>query len=151
MATQNPKRISLVVQRTLSAPPERVFDAWLDPKQASQWLFHIPTATMVKAEIDARIGGEFIFTDRRDGVDYQHVGRYLDIERPKKLAFTFCVPKFSKEETTVTIKFQKKGKGCELTLTHEGVLPEWAEKSKEGWSQILERLDSSLEGALKIQ
>src|SRR5205807_1643949 len=41
----------------------------------------------------------------------------------------------------------KKGAGCELTLTHEGVLPEWADKTKEGWGKILEALDRSLSAA----
>jgi hypothetical protein len=34
--------------------------------------------------------------------------------------------------------------GCELTLTHEGVLPEWLEQSKEGWGMILDSLAAGL-------
>jgi hypothetical protein len=35
--------------------------------------------------------------------------------------------------------------GCMLTLTHEGVLPEWAERTQEGWGMILNGLNDTLQ------
>ena len=77
-------------------------------------------------EIDARVGGCFNIT-RRDGEDVEHVGTYLEIDRPRRLVFTFGVPKFSAQMTRVSIDLKPLPAGCELTLTHEGVLPEWLE------------------------
>ncbi len=35
-------------------------------------------------------------------------------------------------------------RGCELALTHEGVLPDYGERTKEGWATILGNLEKSI-------
>ena len=133
------------VTHRFSASPERVFDAWLDPTKAGQWLFATPDGRMVRVEIDARVGGAFTFVDRRDGEDIEHVGEYLEIERPRRLVFAFAVPKFSAQRTRVTIEIAPRGSGCELTLTHEDVLPDWAGRTEAGWTMLLDALAATLE------
>jgi uncharacterized protein YndB with AHSA1/START domain len=137
-------RVNVRVSRRFEASPERVFDAWLDPKRAGKWLFATPTGRMVRVEIDARVGGAFCFVDRRDGEDVEHTGKYLEIDRPRRLVFTFAVPKYSDESTRVTIDIVAQGTGCELTLTHEGVPTEWADSSKSGWAMILDGLATTV-------
>lgn len=139
-------RVKVSVTRHFSEAPERVFDAWLDPAKAGKWLFATPSGRMVRVEIDARIGGAFILVDRRDGEDIDHTGEYLEIDRPRRLAFTFAVPKFSLESTRVTIGIVASETGCELTLSHEGVLPEYASRTETGWSGILDGLAAMLGG-----
>src|SRR4051794_12447991 len=92
------------VTRRLPFPAERVFDAWLDPKLAAQWLFATPTGQMVTAEVDPRVGGHFTFTERRAGEDVLHTGEYLEIDRPRRLVFTFGVPKYSANFDRVTVE-----------------------------------------------
>ena len=133
----------LIVTRRFEFPMERVFDAWLDPAKAGRFLFATPTGKMVRVEIDARVGGSFNIT-RRDGEDVEHVGTYLEIDRPRRLVFTFGVPKFSAQMTRVSIDLKPLPTGCELTLTHEGVLPEWLDRTREGWGMILDGLSACL-------
>jgi uncharacterized protein YndB with AHSA1/START domain len=133
------------VTRRFDASCERVFDAWLDPQKAAKWLFVTPTGQMVRVEIDARVGGSFVITRREGNDDIEHVGTYLEVDRPRRLVFTFGVPKFSKESTRVSIDLKALPTGCELTLTHEGVLPEWLERTNEGWGKILDALAGSLD------
>jgi len=137
-------KVTVKVTRRLAATPERVFDAWIDPAQASRFLFKTPTGEMVRTAIDARMGGAFNFTERRDGQDIEHVGEYLEVDRPRRLAFTFAVPKFSAEKTRVTIDLAPQGAGAALTLTHAGVLPDWASRTETGWGMILDGLAASL-------
>jgi uncharacterized protein YndB with AHSA1/START domain len=132
--------VTLKVTRRFKATPERVFDAWLDPAKARLFLFATPTGQMVKVEIDARVGGRFLIVDRRDGEDVAHEGEYLEIDRPRRLRFTFGVMKYSKEYSRVTIDIAPATGGCELILTHEGVLPEYADKTPDGWNSILDGL-----------
>jgi uncharacterized protein YndB with AHSA1/START domain len=129
------------VKHHFTASPERVFDAWLDPEKARRFLFATPTGQMVRAETDPRVGGRYTFTDRRDGQDVDHTGEYLEIDRPRRLVFTFGVPKYSPLMTQVTIEIMPLDDGgCELTLTNEGVPPEYAKPNVEGWSRILAQL-----------
>jgi uncharacterized protein YndB with AHSA1/START domain len=128
---------TISVKHRFTASPERVFDAWLDPEKARRFLFATAAGQMVRAETDPRVGGRFTFTDRRDGEDVEHTGEYLEIDRPRRLVFTFAVPKYSSVVTRVTIEIVPMDGGCELTLTHEGVPPEYAERNVEGWSRIL--------------
>lgn len=136
----------LRISRRFEASAERVFDAWLDAETAGKWLFATPTGEMTCVEIDARVGGKFRLV-RSDGEDVEHIGEYLVIERPRRLVFTFKVPKYSAESTRVSVDIVPVGKECELTLTHEGVLPEWSERTREGWAMILESLAGSLAGS----
>lgn len=133
------------VTRRFNAPPERVFDAWLEPESACQWLFVTATGEMVRVEIEARVGGRFVVIERRDGEDVEHRGEYLEINRARRLVFTFAVPTYSQVSTRVTIDIVPSGKGCELTLTHEGVLPDYASRTEAGWTGILDRLAATLD------
>ena len=137
-------RPTVRVTRRFDASAERVFDAWLDPQTAGRWLFATPTGQMVRVEIDARIGGRFIFVDRRAGEDVEHRGEFLDIDRPRRLVFTFGVPKYSSESTRVCVDIVPRETGCELTLTHEGVFPDYADRTMAGWTEILGRLAAGL-------
>jgi uncharacterized protein YndB with AHSA1/START domain len=137
---------SVRIVRRFNYPAERVFDAWLNPALAGKWLFATSSGQMVRAEIDPRVGGRFTFTDRRDGEDVEHSGEYLEIDRPRRLVFTFGVPKYSSNVDRVTVEIEPQGGGCELTLTHE-MKPEFLEyssKTEDGWMQIVEGLAASL-------
>jgi uncharacterized protein YndB with AHSA1/START domain len=142
MAAESP--VTLRVSRRFTAPPERVFDAWLDPNVAGKWLFATPTGRMVRVEIDARVGGKFVLVDQRNGEDVEHCGEYHEIDRPRRLVFTFGVPKYSPVVTRVTIDIAPTDGGCELTLTHDGVPPEWASQTESGWTKLLESLGQTL-------
>jgi len=49
--------VKVCVTRRFAESPERIFEAWLDPKKAYKFLFATETDQMVRAEIDARVGG----------------------------------------------------------------------------------------------
>jgi uncharacterized protein YndB with AHSA1/START domain len=128
-----------------AVPPERVFDAWLDPKVAAKFFFATPTGTMIKAEIDPRVGGAFVFVDRRPEMgDVEHVGTWLEIDRPRRLVFEFAVPAYEPTRTRITLDFAPAGGGCDLTLTHEGVFEDYVTQTNHGWGMILGALDRAL-------
>jgi len=143
--TPDPSQQTVRVTRHFDASPQRVFDAWLNPETAGKWLFATSTGQMVRVEIDPRVGGSFIFTYRRNNEDIEHVGTYLEIDRPRRLVFQFAVPKFSSQFTRVSIDIVPAPNGCELTLTHEGVLPDYKNRTQTGWTKLLRSLASQVD------
>jgi uncharacterized protein YndB with AHSA1/START domain len=140
------KPVLVTVSTVIEAPPRRIYDAWLIPQNASKWLFATPTGEMVRADIEPRVGGTFTLTDRRDGEDIVHTGRYLELVPGKRLMFTFKVPKYSKEETTVRVEITPQSGGCRVVLNHQGVPADQAEAAREGWTKMLEALARETKG-----
>jgi uncharacterized protein YndB with AHSA1/START domain len=139
--------IAVRVTRRFGARSERVFDAFLDSELAGRFMFATPSGEMVRVEIDARVGGSFLFVDRRNGQDVAHSGRYLVINRPRRLVFSFSVDGFASEPDRVTIEITETSTGCELALTHE-MKPEWAaysDRTQAGWGMILDGLTAVLD------
>jgi uncharacterized protein YndB with AHSA1/START domain len=132
------------VTHHFKATPERVFDAWLEPQTAAKWLFATPTGQMVRVEIDAHVGGRFSIVDRRGGEEIEHTGEYLEIDRPRRLVFTFGVPKYSPLFNRVTIDIAASDAGCELTLTQENVPDEYLGRNEKGWIGILIELEEAI-------
>ena len=134
----------IVVKRTFDFPAERVFDAWLTPEVTRRWLFTTDDSEVTRCSIDASVGGKFEIVDQRHSGEFKgeirHVGEYLEIDRPRRLVFTFGVPQFDPRMTRVEIDIVAKGAGCELTLTHHGVPDEWQAPTTEGWTKLLGNL-----------
>ncbi|MGC3982951.1 MAG: SRPBCC family protein [Steroidobacteraceae bacterium] len=134
--------ITLTVRRQFNASAEVVFDAWLDPEHAGEWLFATPTGRMQRVEINARVGGRFVVVEERAGVQAYHTGEYLEINRPRRLVFSFGVDEALTDAGRVQIDIKPLAMGCELTLTHEmaGKFAEYKQRTQQGWNGILESL-----------
>ena len=145
------------VSHRYSAPADRVFDAWLTPAQASRFLFRTRTGNVMQCEITPEIGGGFTVIDRRpaaDGdesvFDVVHMGKYLELDRPRRIAFDFSVLMFGSEDPTrVTVDIAPVSpQACELTLTHDMGTSEHArmveEPSRKGWITMLALMEREL-------
>ncbi len=125
------------------ASAERVYDAWLDPATMRRFLFATATGQVTRCDVDARVGGAYTVVDRRHGADVLHEGTLLELERPRRIAFTLRVPRYSADEVRVTIEIVPLPQGCELTLTTQ-TADEWAEDTQRGWAMILDVLEQTL-------
>ena len=130
----------LRMTRRFDLPAERVFDAWTDPKLAAKWLFTTPGSESHFTELDVRVGGGWVIVDRRDGVDYKALGEYLEIDRPRRLVFSFGMPQFSDAFNTVTIEIEPEGDGCLMTLTQDNLPAEYHEPTRQGWEEMFHAL-----------
>ena len=146
MPPSPPARVE--ISRRFDTSPERVFDAWLQPAMIGRWMFG-PTVRdeeVLHLDVDPRVGGAFSFLVRRGDVKIDHVGRYLVLERPTRLEFTWGILGQSVDESHVVIEIRPFGTGCELRLTHEIPAPwaSYAERTQAGWTHMLETLARTL-------
>jgi len=130
------------VTHRYSAAPERVFDAWLSPELLGRWMFGpaVRDEQIVHLELEPRVGGRFSFLVRRQEHEIDHVGEYLEIDRPRRLVFTWGI--VGSDSSHVAIDIIPEGTGCALTLVHE-LHPDWAEyadRTQAGWTHMLGKL-----------
>ena len=52
---ERPSTYELTMERTLAAPPERVFRAWTEPVELARWFAPNPELP-TEAEVDLRVG-----------------------------------------------------------------------------------------------
>lgn len=133
------------VTRYLEAPPGRVFDAWLVPRTLGQWMFgpRVRDENVIRLDVDPRVGGNFSLKVERKGELVDHVGQYLQIERPRRLVFTWAVkggPDDAPSE--VHIDIDASGSGCLLTLTHrmDAKWSDHAGRTRDSWATMLDAL-----------
>lgn len=139
----SPETFDLGVSRRFTVPADDVFQAWIQADMARQFLFATAEGEMVVAEIDARVGGRFNLTDRRPEVgDVAHVGLYLEVEPPRRLMFTVRAEPYQTDDTRVSIVITPQGGACDLdlTVTADVKWREHVERTRQGWTMILDRL-----------
>jgi uncharacterized protein YndB with AHSA1/START domain len=147
------------VQRAYACTAEAVYDAWLDPQLAGRFWFATPPAGhVVRCEIEPGVNGRFTIVDRRpleaapqEHIDVEHSGRFLQLDRPRRIAFSFGLPQFQSHETAVIIDIEPQGDGCELTLRHDlgpadEETREMLERAEQGWTTMLANLEQALRG-----
>ena len=93
----------------------------------------------VCVEIDARARGWFYIVGRRSGAKVEYVGEYLEVVRPHRLVFALLAEKYSLNFERVTVMFDPRGIGCELSLTHE-TKAEFVQQVRSDWIKLLDRL-----------
>jgi uncharacterized protein YndB with AHSA1/START domain len=145
----NPEPVRAVVTRHFNASAGRVFDAWLDPAWIGRWMFgpNVREEQIVRLDCEPRVGGKFSFVVNRAGKEIDHVGEYLEIDRPHCLVFTWATRDSLPNPSRVVVEIVPLDEStCELTLTHV-MGSNWAsfvDKAADSWRQMLDVLAGTL-------
>ena len=140
------------VRRTISAPPERVYRAWLDPELISRW-FAPSTFTVRKAEVDERVGGRLsIWHVDAAGNDVGGAeSEILELVPGERIVldWQFVGPDRTTDPasaTRLTVTFAAVPEGTQLDLIHDRLdglrdrYPHIAEQVGPGWESALDAL-----------
>ncbi len=138
---------SVRLTRILPASPEAVFDMWLDAERMKTWM--CPGNTHVSfIHINPIVGGAFQIDMQSPNADVAvHRGQYLEIERPRKLRFTWETSLMAYRTTIVTVECYPHDDGCQLVLTHEQLADNEIEHHAYGWTAIVDLLESQVVNA----
>jgi uncharacterized protein YndB with AHSA1/START domain len=111
------------LHRVFSAPPERVYKAFLDADGMAKWL--PPNGFTCKVHhLDAKVGGTFkmSFTNFSNGQSHSFGGEYLELKPHERLRYT---DKFDDPNLpgviTVTVTLKKVSVGTEVNIVQEGI------------------------------
>jgi uncharacterized protein YndB with AHSA1/START domain len=147
------------LRRTIAAPPQTVYQAWLDPELLRRW-FAAGDLQSTRAEVDPQIGGRHrVWQSDPDGADVGGAeGRFLDLVPGERivLRWHFVGPDRATpaiEESLLTVTFEPgANKGTtDLILVHERLdgfrtaHPEVARHTESGWAFVLDNLTTELE------
>jgi glutathione S-transferase len=146
MKLNDPAALTLVLERVIRAPRERVWAAWTNGDLLHRWScpegMHIP-----EASVDFRVGGEWevvMAVDEDPSQRHVAFGKYLEIHPPERIVqdHQWRTPDGgSSPRTVVTVVFHEEGGRTRLVLTQEG-FESVGERDghREGWASTLDRL-----------
>jgi uncharacterized protein YndB with AHSA1/START domain len=130
----------LYIERMISASPEKLFQAWTEPDLLCQWMGP-GTVQCKEASVDLKIGGIYRIHMVSEEGDHIATGKYIEIEKNKKLLFTWGWEGGEVQDTRVTVTFEKSENKTKLGILHEKFSTrEAAEKHTFGWNGCLDKL-----------
>jgi uncharacterized protein YndB with AHSA1/START domain len=129
------------IRRRLRAGPEQVFDLWTKPDLMVRWMSPYPGAVDCQATCDPRPGGAFSLVMSSKESSREVSGTFLQVDRPRKLVFTWIGPLTNHVNTLVTVELTPQGDETDLVLTHERLpTPRIHQGHTIGWGNILDHL-----------
>lgn len=141
---------TLEFHRVVTAPPERVYRAFIDAAAMSKWI--APSGfTCTVHQMDAKVGGRFrmTFTNFATGHGHSFGGEFLEMKPGELLRYTdtFEDPNLP-GEITVTVRLKAVSCGTDLRITQANV-PEVipVEMCVLGWQDSLRQLAALVETA----
>jgi uncharacterized protein YndB with AHSA1/START domain len=146
----------LTIERLIDAPPEVVFDAFVDPDAQTVLYDDETDATWtVESELDLRAGGIWTIAFGKAGEEpYRETNVFAEVERPRRIVFDsklFMVDDRRNVETSVTVTFEDRDGKTLLTIVQTGFEREQDRDGiREGWSSIIDALERVVAGGQAV-
>jgi uncharacterized protein YndB with AHSA1/START domain len=147
-----PGERTLRMERVFAAPITATFDAWTTVEVLRIWWPAGPGWDTPVAELDARVGGRLRLVMRDpNGMEFGGEGRYLAIERPHRLAFTWRwdTAALGTHDQLIEVTFTDNRDGSTtVRLTNSGLTAAEEPLHREGWDASFDNLDAVLKAEL---
>ena len=142
-----------IVQCVLPAPPDVVYDEWLDPDALAEWMCPRPArCTGIQAE--PWVGGRLRIDIEESGVEFYVSGTYQDLTRPSRLSFTWSCSTWPDPSlqsiVTVTLEPHEDDQTA-MTIHHALLPPDLVDQHEQGWTAIARQLADELKAAAQAQ
>lgn len=156
MIQPDPPVVAVRIERTLHAPPERVFRAFLEPDMIRKWMAPEDLA-IDRVTVDASVGGRIEVWHSRGGESTgRFSGCFLKIDPPRELVYRWAFVGTEPEkgeyfDTLVTVRlWPEPGNRTRITVVHEKLeelergAPNILVKLLPGWNQCLDQLERAV-------
>lgn len=136
---------SVRVTKTIAAPPERVFRAFLEPAAVAVWFLPEGGSWPRPPEVEARSGGRYRYEVTAKGDVWVVYGTFLEITPHSRLVFTWRWDDdpihHESGDSVVSVDFRPSGAGTEVVLVHEKLPNERSnQEHATGWTECLDKI-----------
>ena len=148
-----PDQDSIVCEIHIAAPPERVFQALIDPRQVMQWW--TGECQIESFSMEPRPGGRWSYDTKNtrmnvNGVSKFHCdGEVLEFDPPRVLAYTWIANwhEDPAQRTVVRWELVPRSGGTLARMTHSGLatLPQSRKDYGQGWVGVMTLLKQFME------
>ena len=126
----------------IDAPPERVFQAWIDPQQRLAWWGDESSYRCRTLESDLRVGGKWRTEGKNmEGKPFVVWGEYTRIDPPAALGFTWSHDWGDGSDlppTHVLVELTATSSGTHVSVTHTGFTSASERNDHDkGWHRVL--------------
>jgi uncharacterized protein YndB with AHSA1/START domain len=140
----------LSLTRRISAPRDRVYEAWTNPDVLRRW-WGPGDFTCPEAVVDLKPGGSFrLVMQPPVGEVMVLTGTYREVSPPSRLVYTWRWaegPQRSEHESLVTVEFQERGQQTDVVVVHARFPPGHdLSQYQLGWESGLDKLAALLSG-----
>ncbi|MDH3205790.1 MAG: SRPBCC family protein [Gemmatimonadota bacterium] len=129
-------RYTLVVERRLDHPPEKVWRVVTEPELLQQWF---PAAVEGGWSVGAALRFVFLHGEGEGLSEEELRGEVLAVDEPRLLEFRWGAH-------VLKFELEPDGSGCRFRLSETIEDPSWGARNAAGWEMCLDNLDLVLEG-----
>lgn len=133
--------MKISIETEVEAPPSIVWDAWVTPKDISNWNFALDEWCYPRVEIDLVVGGNFNYRmEAKDGSMYfDFEGTFTKITPNKSIHYKL------ENNLVVSVEFVETSNGVKIIETFDAEDENSAEQQKQGWQSILNNFKNHVE------
>jgi uncharacterized protein YndB with AHSA1/START domain len=156
MAEGRSSEDAVVIERTLDAPVELIWQMWTDPEHFASW-YGPDGASIPDARMDVRVGGtrlvSMLVQTPRGAMTMCFTGEYLEVVQNKRLVYTesmsdengtviaptdLGMPEGHPTTTEVRVELDDLGGRTRMVMTHAGIPA--GSPGAAGWTMALDKL-----------
>ena len=161
MTVDNGRQDAVVIERTLDAPADLIWQMWTDPEHFKAW-YGPDGATIPLARMDVRVGGTRLVCMQMETpggtMQMWFTGEYREIVENKRLVYTesmsdehgnvmspsdLGMPEGHPTTTEVIVELEHLGSRTRMVMTHVGVPGD--SPGAAGWTMALNKLAAYIE------
>ena len=149
-----PDQDAVVSEITIAAPPDRVFEAIIDPTQVMQW-WTSDDCQIESFTFDPRRGGRWTYDTKQTALNmngvskFHYEGEVLEYDPPRTLAYTWIANWHEQpgQRTVVRWELTPAGSGTKVKVTHSGLINLAAARKdySSGWPGVAQQLKEFVE------
>lgn len=136
---QKIKTTEINLTRTIDAHPDEVYEVWLDQTSPGSPWFGVPKVILNPPKVDSLFYSMYHF----EGREIAHYGRFMTLEKPRKIQYTWVSEATHGMESVLTVSFERMNGKTQVHVHHTNVPDdEGGLRHEQAWGYILGRMSA---------